>query len=65
MDTKEIRKLSKQEMQKRIVFLQKELFDNKIKLDLSKIKDTSIIKKIKKEIARIKTILKEKETSKE
>ncbi|WP_220084268.1 50S ribosomal protein L29 [Candidatus Phytoplasma oryzae] len=58
---KKIRNLSETELKEKIVFLQKELFNKKLQLNLAKLKDTSIIKKIKKEIAKIKTVIREKE----
>ncbi|RAM57778.1 hypothetical protein DH96_01610 [Candidatus Phytoplasma oryzae] len=61
MKIKKIRNLSETELKEKIVFLQKELFNKKLQLNLAKLKDTSIIKKIKKEIAKIKTVIREKE----
>ncbi|KAB8121979.1 MAG: 50S ribosomal protein L29 [Candidatus Phytoplasma cynodontis] len=59
MKIEEIRKLSEKQIEDKIFVIQKELFDKKIKLDLSKLKDTSVIRKYKKTIARMKTVLNE------
>ncbi|MDO8168119.1 50S ribosomal protein L29 [Candidatus Phytoplasma melaleucae] len=61
MKAKEIRQMSNDDIHKQIIYLKKELFDNKLKLDLSKLKNTSNVRKIKKTIARLKTIMKENE----
>lgn len=64
MTIKEIRKMSIDEMNKKYVSLKKELFDARIQLNLVKLKDTSSIRKIKKIIRQIKTIIREEEISK-
>nr|AFN02596.1 ribosomal protein L29 ['Vitis vinifera' yellows phytoplasma] len=64
MMIKEIRKMSVDEMNKKIINLKEELFDAKLNLNLVKLKDTSRIRKIKKNIRQIKTIIREKEMSK-
>lgn len=64
MTIKEIRKMSIDEMNKKNVSLKKELFDVRIQLNLVKLKDTSRIRKIKKIIRQIKTIIREEEISK-
>ncbi|MDC9031977.1 50S ribosomal protein L29 [Columbia Basin potato purple top phytoplasma] len=64
MTIKEIRKMSIDEMNKKYVSLKKELFDARIQLNLVKLKDTSRIRKIKKIIRQIKTIIREEEISK-
>lgn len=48
MMIKEIRKMSDDEMNKKIINLKEELFDAKLNLNLVKLKDTSRIRKIKK-----------------
>ncbi|WBL31258.1 50S ribosomal protein L29 [Candidatus Phytoplasma sacchari] len=65
MKIEEIRKLSDSEIKEKIYILQKKLFDNKIKIDLTKIKDTSVLKKNRKIISRMKTIIREREILKE
>ncbi|WP_153368662.1 50S ribosomal protein L29 [Candidatus Phytoplasma sacchari] len=65
MKIEEIRKLSDSEIKEKIYILQKKLFDNKIKIDLTKIKDTSVLKKNRKTISRMKTIIREREILKE
>ncbi|WAN63535.1 hypothetical protein RS022_07060 [Candidatus Phytoplasma rubi] len=64
MMIKEIRKMSDDEMNKKIINLKEELFDAKLNFNLVKLKDTSHIRKIKKNIRQIKTIIREKEMSK-
>ncbi|WCA22312.1 50S ribosomal protein L29 [Candidatus Phytoplasma oryzae] len=61
MKIQEIRKLSDQEIKDKIIILKKELFDKKIQLELSKFKDSSVIKKNKKTISRMKTVIRERE----
>ncbi|MFR0367861.1 50S ribosomal protein L29 [Candidatus Phytoplasma palmae] len=65
MNIKEIQNMNIPELEKKILFLKKELFHVKLKIDLSQAKDTSLIRKIRKNIARIKTIIKQKQTIKE
>ncbi|MDV3196240.1 MAG: 50S ribosomal protein L29 [Candidatus Phytoplasma stylosanthis] len=60
MRIKEIRLMKEEDVNQKIIFYKKELFETKIKLDLAKSKDTSIVRKIKKNIARMKTVLNEK-----
>ncbi|TVY12351.1 50S ribosomal protein L29 [Candidatus Phytoplasma pini] len=61
MKIKDIRNMTKEEMNNKIISLKKDLLDARFRLDLVKLKDTSCIRKIKINIARIKTILKEQE----
>ncbi|MDV3167846.1 MAG: 50S ribosomal protein L29 [Candidatus Phytoplasma stylosanthis] len=60
MRIKEIRLMKEEDINQKIIFYKKELFETKIKLDLAKSKDTSIVRKIKKNIARMQTVLNEK-----
>ncbi|MBP3059411.1 50S ribosomal protein L29 [Texas Phoenix palm phytoplasma] len=60
MNIKEIQKMTLSELEKKILFLKKELFHVKLKIDLSQAKDTSLIRKIRKNIARIKTVINQK-----
>ncbi|WP_341266604.1 50S ribosomal protein L29 [Candidatus Phytoplasma fraxini] len=64
MTIEQIRKLSKEEMDKKIFSLKEELFNARMELNLVKLKDTSRIRKIKKIIKQIKTIIREKEIAK-
>ncbi len=61
MTVKELRQQDKKELQKTLVEKNKELIDKKLELKIGKEKNTSIVKKLKKEIAQIKTVIREKE----
>ena len=60
MSVNDLRELSVQELENKIVDLKKELMDSRIALATSQIEDTSIFRKIKKEIAQANTVLTEK-----
>ena len=54
------RELSIMELENKILDLKKELMESRFSLATSQIEDTSIFKKIKKEIAQASTLLNEK-----
>ena len=60
MSVNDFRELSVLELQYKIVDLKKELMESRFALATSQIEDTSIFKKIKKEIALANTVLTEK-----
>lgn len=60
MSIKDLRELSVSELENKILDLKKELMDARFSLATSQIEDTSIFKKIKKEIAQASTLLNEK-----
>ena len=60
MSVNDLRELSVQELENKIVDLKKELMDSRFALATSQIEDTSVFKKIKKEIAQANTVLTEK-----
>lgn len=60
MSVNDLRELSVQELENKIVDLKKELMDSRFGLATSQIEDTSVFKKIKKEIAQANTVLTEK-----
>ena len=60
MSIKDLRELSVGELENKIFDLKKELMDARFSLATSQIEDTSIFKKIKKEIAQASTLLNEK-----
>ena len=64
MSIKDLRELSVGELENKIFDLKKELMDARFSLATSQIEDTSIFKKIKKEIAKTNTVLKEKQEEK-
>jgi len=64
MSIKDLRELSVSELENKILDLKKELMEARFSLATSQIEDTSIFKKIKKEIAQTNTVLKEKEEEK-
>ena len=60
MSVNDLRELSIVELQNKILDLKKELMDSRFSLATSQLEDTSVFKKIKKEIARDNTVLTEK-----
>lgn len=60
MKNKEIRNLSVEELNKQIVELKDELFNLKLQSSLNQLTNTARIAQVKKTIARMKTILAEK-----
>jgi large subunit ribosomal protein L29 len=60
MKNKEIRNLSVEELNKQIVELKDELFNLKLQASLNQLSNTARIASVKKTIARMKTILAEK-----
>ena len=60
MNINDLRELSIMELENKILDLKKELMDSRFALATSQIEDTSVFKKIKKEIAQANTILNQK-----
>ena len=60
MSVNDLRELSITELKNKIVDLKKELMDSRFALATSQLEDTSVFKKIRKEIAQANTILTEK-----
>ena len=60
MSINDLRELSLMELEDKILDLKKELMDSRFALATSQIEDTSVFKKIKKEIAQANTILNQK-----
>ncbi len=60
MTNKEIRNLSVEELNKQIIELKDELFNLKLQSSLNQLTNTARIAQVKKTIARMKTILAEK-----
>ena len=60
MSIHDVRELSIMELENKILDLKKELMDSRFALATSQIEDTSVFKKIKKEIAQANTILNQK-----
>ena len=60
MTINDLRELSIMELENKILDLKKELMDSRFALATSQIEDTSVFKKIKKEIAQANTILNQK-----
>ena len=61
MKASELRELKPEELLKKENELREDVFRMRMKLATGELEDTSMIKRTKKDIARIKTILKEKE----
>ena len=60
MSINDLRELSIMQLENKILDLKKELMDSRFALATSQIEDTSVFKKIKKEIAQANTILNQK-----
>ena len=60
MKAKEIRDLSAEEIKNKVGEKKKELNDLKIKLEMKTLENPSVIPALKKDIARLLTVLKEK-----
>ncbi len=60
MKTSEIREMSKQDIETKIVELKNELLNLRFQMATGNLENTSQIKNIKKDVARMKTILNEK-----
>ena len=60
MSIENLRELSITELENKILDLKKELMESRFSLATSQIEDTSIFKKIKKEIAQANTVLNQK-----
>ena len=60
MSMNDLRELSVTELKNKIVDLKKELMDSRFALATSQLEDTSVFKKIRKEIAQANTVLTEK-----
>lgn len=63
MTTNELRKLSNEELLKKVTTDKQELFDLRLKQSTGSLEKPSQINHLRKEVARIKTILKEREGS--
>ena len=61
MTSKEIRKLSTEEQQTKLKDLKEELFNLRFQLAINQLENPTRIKAVKKDIARISTILREDE----
>ena len=60
MSVNDLRELSVTELKNKIVDIKKELMDSRFALATSQLEDTSVFKKIRKEIAQANTVLTEK-----
>ena len=60
MSIQNLRELSVAELENKILDLKKELMESRFSLATSQLEDTSIFKKIKKEIAQANTVLNQK-----
>lgn len=65
MKTSEIRKMNKDEINSKIVELKKELFDLRMKQAVGNLDKPRKINALRKDVARLKTILAEKDGSEE
>ncbi len=61
MKNKEIRQLSSADLEKKVVELKTELFNLRFQLATGQLDNPQTIKLVKKDIARIKTIIRERE----
>ena len=61
MKAKELRKLSAEELNKKITESKKELFELRLKQSTGQLEKPSRVRELRKDVARMKTILKEME----
>jgi len=61
VEAREIREWTNEEIEQRIDEGQRELFTLRRQLDLGRLEDSNQIKRVKRDIARMKTILRERE----
>ncbi|HNV04693.1 MAG TPA: 50S ribosomal protein L29 [Petrotogaceae bacterium] len=61
MNTAEFKTLTEQELNLKFEETKKKLFDLRFQLEMGQLKNTATIKQVKRDIARIKTILRERE----
>lgn len=61
MKINELRKLSDKELQDKVIESKRELFDLRLKQSTGSLEKPSKIKELRKEVARMKTILRERE----
>lgn len=59
----EIRQLDINEIRKKVSVLEKELYDLRYQMKISRVEKPHRIKRVRREIARCKTIIKEKESA--
>lgn len=64
MKAKEIKEIATEELVKKCTELKEQLFKLKFQLSLGQLTNTAKIKEVKRDIARIKTVLTERETAK-
>ncbi len=64
MTAKELRNLESVDLEKKTSELKEELFNLKFQLSLGQLENTAKVKTVRKEVARIKTILGERELAK-
>jgi large subunit ribosomal protein L29 len=63
MKTSDIRKLNETELSSKVIDLREDLFKLKFKHGIRQLEDTSTLKNLRKDIARIKTVINEKKLS--
>jgi len=61
MEVKEIREMSTEELKRKEVQLREDLFRLRLRHTSHQLENTAALKKIRKDIARIKTVLRERE----
>ena len=65
MKAKEIREMSNKELEQEVVTLKEELFSLRFQQATGQLENTAKMRNIKKDIARIKTIITERQTAEE
>ena len=61
VEAREIREWTNEEIDQRIEEAQRELFTLRRQLDLGRLEDTNQVQRVKRDLARMKTILRERE----
>ena len=58
---KDLREMTVEEIQQRIQEARKELFEARLKHTIQQLENTTVLRKLKREVAQLKTILREKQ----
>ena len=59
----ELRELTLDELQQRVQEARKELFEARLKHTVQQLENTSVLQKLKREVAQLKTLLREKQSA--
>lgn len=60
---KELREMTVEEIQQRVQAARKELFEARLKHTVQQLENTAVLRKLKREVAQLKTILRQKQSA--